>query len=175
MADEIENSGAESVLKTKTFTYDDLRELRNESAGYRKKAKAHETEIETLRASLEAAKSEINTTKESLTAVEKAAQDRLIRAELKAHAVKAGMIDLDGLKLLDLSGLKLTDTGDVEGAEAIFAKAKETKPYLFGSNTSTTSTAKPPEQQPAVTKHARDMTAAEFAAAEAAYLAKSRR
>ena len=37
-----------------------------------------------------------------LTDAEQEAKSRLIRAELKVEAVRAGMIDLDGLKLLDL-------------------------------------------------------------------------
>lgn len=44
------------------------------------------------------------------------AERRLIRAELKAEAVRAGMVDLDGLKLLDLSALRLSAGGDVGAA-----------------------------------------------------------
>ncbi len=36
---------------------------------------------------------------------------RLIRAEMKAEAIRAGMIDLDWLKLLDLSEVKLNERG----------------------------------------------------------------
>ena len=35
------------------------------------------------------------------------ARARIVRAELKAEAVKAGMIDLDGLKLIDEAGLRV--------------------------------------------------------------------
>jgi len=36
---------------------------------------------------------------------------RLILAEMKAEAIRAGMIDLDGLKLLDLSEMRLNEKG----------------------------------------------------------------
>ena len=42
-----------------------------------------------------------------LAALEASLRERLLRAELKAHAVRAGMVDLDGLKLLDTSALVL--------------------------------------------------------------------
>ncbi len=38
----------------------------------------------------------------SLPAVQQDTEARLIRAELKAEAMRAGMIDIDGLKLIDL-------------------------------------------------------------------------
>lgn len=48
-------------------------------------------------------------------ALVEALQQRLVRAELKAEAVRAGMIDLDGLKLLDISAARLTDAGEEIG------------------------------------------------------------
>ena len=44
---------------------------------------------------------------------------RLVRAELKAEAVRAGIVDLDGLKLLDLSAARLNERGEVDNASAI--------------------------------------------------------
>ena len=51
-----------------------------------------------------------------LTEIERVTQVRLIHAELKAEAVRAGMIDLDGLKLIDFSEAKLNERGEVDGA-----------------------------------------------------------
>lgn len=63
-------------------------------------------------------------------------QQRLLQAELKTHAVAAGIEDLDVLPLLEgVTGLRVTldDAGDVVGAEAAIAKFKELKPGFFKS------------------------------------------
>lgn len=168
-----ETTAAETLLKSKTFTYDDLRELRRESQAHRLKAKDVEAKLTELQAAHEASKAEsAEALKTAVSAAEKAAQERIIRAELKAEAIKAGMVDLDGLKLLDLSTVKLTESGDVEGAEALMKAAKEAKPYLFGDKTSTTSPANAPSPKTPETKLAKDMTPAEYAAAKKALIAK---
>ncbi len=94
---------------------------------------------------------------------------RLIRAEMKAEAVRAGIVDLDGLKLLDLSGARLNDNGEVEGAAALLAALKRDKPWLFTTQSSS-STAAPPAAQPAQTRKATEMSDAEYRAARAALL-----
>ena len=73
-------------------------------------------------------------------AAQTAADQRIIRAELKAEALKAGMVDLDGLKLADLSKVKLNDAGEVEGADALMTELKKSKPYLFGTPGTTSNT-----------------------------------
>jgi hypothetical protein len=98
-----------------------------------------------------------------------AANERIVRAELKAHAIRAGIVDLDGLKLLDLSGVKLSPNGEVEGTEALIASLKAAKPYLFGA-ASSSSTAKPPSEQTPEAKHALNMSAEEWRVARAAIL-----
>ncbi len=124
--------------------------LRRESAKYRTAAKAKEEELARVKsegeANLNAAKAQAKTE----------ADQRVIRAELKASAIKAGMVDLDGLKLLDLSKVTLNDKGEIEGADALMAEAKKSKPYLFGETTTTSSTQKPPEQKPGEKKLAKD-------------------
>ena len=65
---------------------------------------------------------------------------RIIRSELKSHALKAGIVDLDALRLADTSTLSLSDTGDVVGAEALIDTLRQQKPYLFVEAQSGTST-----------------------------------
>ena len=48
-------------------------------------------------------------------------QSRLITANLQTEAVRAGMIDLDGLKLVDLSGVRLDENDKVVGGRKIMA------------------------------------------------------
>ena len=91
---------------------------------------------------------------------------RVIRAELKAEAIRAGMVDLDGLKLLDLAAVKLSPTGEVDGAGALMARMKRDKPWLFGGVSSSSSSTPPPAQAPGK-KLAKDMTDAEYRTARA--------
>jgi hypothetical protein len=91
---------------------------------------------------------------------------RVIRAELKAEAIRAGMVDLDGLKLLDLATVKLAPTGEVDGASALMARMKRDKPWLFGGVSSSSSSTPPPAQAPRK-KLAKEMTDVEYRAARA--------
>jgi hypothetical protein len=96
-------------------------------------------------------------------------QDRLIRAELKAEAVRAGMVDLDGLKLIDTAQLHLTEGGEVEGAAAVMSRLRSKKPWLFAPPSSS-SPAVPPPSSPPQKKLATEMTEAEWRAARAELL-----
>ena len=98
------------------------------------------------------------------------ANERLIRAELKAEAVRAGMIDLDGLKLIDLTEVDLTQNGEVADAATILAKLKRAKPWLFGNVASSSAAANPPRPEPPRTRHARELSHEEWLAARAAML-----
>src|ERR1700760_3945069 len=92
---------------------------------------------------------------------------RLLAASLRTEAVRAGMIDLDGLKLLDLNGIHLGDNDAVLEGHKIMADLRRAKPWLFGSG-STSSTAFAPASQPARQRTAMDMTDEEYAAARTA-------
>jgi hypothetical protein len=91
-------------------------------------------------------------------------QSRLITANLRTEAVRAGMIDLDGLKLIDLSEVRLDENDKVVGGRKIMADLRRTKPWLFGV-ASTSSAATAPASQPVRQKTAMDMTEAEYTAA----------
>lgn len=149
------------------FSKEYVKELRQESASYRTRAqeaekKAQEAEERASKAAEEAD----GKVKEASTAAEK----RIIRAELKAEAVKAGIVDIDGLSLADLSEVKLNDKGEIEGGSEAIAKLKEAKPYLFAepttSSSSTRTAPKPGETKP---KSATEMTPEEYAAAKRKY------
>jgi predicted signal transduction protein with EAL and GGDEF domain len=91
-------------------------------------------------------------------------QARLIAANLRTEAVRAGMIDLDGLKLVDLSGVHLDDDDKIVDGRKLMADLRRAKPWLFGA-TSTSSAAVAPASQPVRQKTAMDMTDEEYAAA----------
>ncbi len=54
-----------------------------------------------------------------------------MRRTLENEALKAGIVDLDGLKLLDLSSCQVNENGELEEAEALIADLKRSKPWLF--------------------------------------------
>ncbi len=104
-----------------------------------------------------------------LADAEKEAKSRLIRAELKVEAVRAGMIDLDGLKLLDLEGVKFTEDGDLENAAQLMVQFRRAKPWLFGGPSSSSQASAPPSNPPRP-KLATEMTNEEYRVARAALL-----
>lgn len=104
-----------------------------------------------------------------LEALEASLRERLVRAELKAHAVRAGMVDLDGLKLVDASRLVLNERDEVEGAAELMRGLRRDKPWLFGGP-STSSAAQPPPAQAPRAKLATEMSETEWLAARAELL-----
>ncbi len=106
----------------------------------------------------------------ALVRVQAEVDARLIKAELKAEALRAGMVDLDGLKLLDMTDLHLTQTGEVADAPALLAKLKRAKPWLFGVAMSSSPAANPPRPEPPRARHANDLSHEEWLAARAALL-----
>lgn len=91
-------------------------------------------------------------------------QTRLIAANLRTEAVRAGMVDLDGLKLMDLSGIHLDDSDKIIEGARIMSDLKRAKPWLFGA-ASTSSAAVAPASQPVRQKTAMDMTDEEYVTA----------
>jgi hypothetical protein len=92
------------------------------------------------------------------------ANARLVQAELKAHAIQAGIIDLDCLKLLDTSTLQLDAEGNLPNAAAALANLKRDKPWVF-SKPNSSHPAPPPMPEPPKTRMARDMSFGEWQAA----------
>jgi len=104
-----------------------------------------------------------------ITETERESQARIVRAELKVEAVRAGIIDLDGLKLLGTERVTFTPDGEVANASDLVAQLKRAKPWLFGS-VSSSSQASPPPAQPPRPKLATEMNDDEYRIARAAFL-----
>lgn len=107
-----------------------------------------------------------------LAALQHETETRLLRAEMKAEALRAGMVDTDGLKMVDFSNLKLGDDGTVEGAAGLMSALRREKPWLFAGASSSAPTATPPAA-PAVPRKATEMTETEYRAARAELLKRS--
>lgn len=97
------------------------------------------------------------------------ARHSTMMADLKMAAVKAGMIDLDGIKLLDLNTVRTTEDGGIPDAPSVMASLKQSKPWLFTS-WSTSSAKEAPPSQPPAQKQAMEMSDDEYQAARALIL-----
>jgi hypothetical protein len=100
------------------------------------------------------------------------AEHRIILAELKVEAIRAGIVDLDGLKFLDTTEVRLEEDGGFIGAPDLISQLKRSKPWLF-PGPSSSSVARVPPSRPARQKLAKDMTDAEYRVARANIIKRS--
>ena len=108
----------------------------------------------------------------SLERTKAEARTKIIYAELRAEATKAGMIDLDGLKLLDTDTLSISEDGSVNDVSAVFEKLKRSKPWLFGSGKSSSALTNAPSPELPRQRMATEMSHDEWLSARAALLKK---
>lgn len=95
---------------------------------------------------------------------------KLLQAELRTAAARAGMIDLDGVKLVDSALLRVNEAGElVEGSE-VMTRLKEQKPWLFGRPSNTSASAVAPRATPPKAKTAMEMSVEEWRVARAELL-----
>ena len=151
-----------------TFSREYVHELREENKAIRLRAQQAEAKVSEYETKLADAD---KATKEAVKAAEKAGAEKLVRAEVKAMAVKAGIVDIDGLNLADLSKVKFNDKGELEGGQEAIDALKASKPYLF-TQPSTSSTTQPPKPDDKGGKKATEMDEKEYDAARAALLNK---
>ena len=102
----------------------------------------------------------------SLREVQESGDRRAIASELRSEAVRRGMVDLDGLKLIEGGGVSVDAEGVVHGVAAVMTKLRREKPWLFGA-ASSSSVAGVPSAAPARTKLATEMTLQEWRVARA--------
>ena len=115
---------------------------------------------------MEDLRAEIKRLEQALRDSAESAKDRLMRSQLQAAAMHAGMIDLDGLKLVDAARAKPNQHGELQGAAELMADLRREKPWLFGGNSSSSRVNAPPAQPPRA-KLASEMTPEEYRAARA--------
>jgi hypothetical protein len=97
---------------------------------------------------------------------------RLILAELKVEAMRANMVDLDGLQFLDMTQVRLTDDYGIAGGPELIARLKRAKPWLFAAPSSS-SIANVPPSSPTRQKLAKDMSDDEYRIARANIIKRS--
>lgn len=118
--------------------------------------------IDTLRRQTEALQQELDSLREQ-------AKKNAILADIKVAAIRAGMIDLDGIKLLDLSGVRPDGDDQAPDVSHIMSDLKKNKPWLFGV-WSTSSSKEVPSSQPPRQKQAMEMSDEEYHAARSLIL-----
>lgn len=143
-----------------TFSAQYVRELRMENKGYRLK---NQETVKKLKDAEEAKTVAEKALETAQVEADKKAEQRVMRAELKAEAVKLGMIDLDGLAFLDYSSVKFDEKGELTGGADALSKLKEAKPHLFGEVGKTTSTSKVPPKKDNEPVDARKLSPKEYA------------
>ena len=112
---------------------------------------------------LEALRTRADALERQLQEVESNAITRLRDFELKTEALRAGILDLDGLRLLEpkqLSG----NTANFSSPSEVVSQLRQERPWLFGSPSSS-SLASTPAAVPAKRKLATEMTVDEWRAA----------
>lgn len=99
-------------------------------------------------------------------------EKRVVLAELKVEAMRANMIDLDGLQFLDMNQVRLNEDGSVDDGAELIARLKRTKPWLFATPSSS-SIARVPPSAPTRQKLAKDMSDDEYRIARANIIKRS--
>ncbi|MBN8928825.1 MAG: hypothetical protein J0H19_19615 [Rhodospirillales bacterium] len=117
----------------------------------------------------ESLRRENEASKESMVEIKARMTERLVFSELKAEAIKAGIIDVDGLRLLDLSRVSLDEELRVQGAAHLVEDLRARKPWLFSASSSSTRAAAPPARDATPTR-ATEMSDAEYRVARAKLL-----
>ena len=96
-------------------------------------------------------------------------EQRIVMAELKAEAIKAGIINHNDLKILDLNSIKLDEKGDVIIPKDFFDSAKKERPYLFkisGAESGNTTITTPSPSPTNIKKKLSEMTKDEYEASK---------
>ena len=105
----------------------------------------------------------------SLKEARASADRQLVHLELKAEALKSGMVDLDGLKLIEHGDVSIDENGQVHGAASVMARMRRAKPWLF-TPASSSSAAGVPVNAPGRPKLATEMSLDEWRVARAELL-----
>ncbi|MCQ8277781.1 hypothetical protein NFI95_04900 [Acetobacteraceae bacterium KSS8] len=134
------------------------KKLRREVARYREQVRIAQSERDAACANAARERDD------AVAAAQTDARQRVLQAELKSHAIRCGILDLDALKLADVNGVSFDEAGNTQGVEEVVSRLQAQKPYLFASEnsaasgTTTTQTMRPPQPVRPVAVDARNLS-----------------
>lgn len=126
----------------------EVKQLRREAASWRTKLRSAEEAEEQRRRSemteLEALKADLEAERQARAQAETQRTQQLLRTQVISAAAKAGLNDPeDAVRMLDTSEMTVADNGTVEGLEQALAALLKAKPYLIKSTSGTISPTNP--------------------------------
>lgn len=144
MTEEVKVEEVKAAVNAETNDQLEARDIKT-----RAQLKVTREELETVKAKSELEKKELASKIESADKEKHSLHRKLIDSELKAHAVAAGITDIDFVKLIDSSNLKLDEKGNIEGLQKAVDDFKAAKPSLFKAEkkSSSTNNQKFPEEE----------------------------
>lgn len=159
--------------ETKKVVTDDVTKLSDKDIKWRARYKLAKEESETLKAKIDSEKAELNTKLVNTTKERQVYESKFIDAELKAHAISAGITDIELVQLIDKTNVKLDEQGNLQGVKEAIAEFKTKKPHFFGSEKkmNTSSGAKFPEDTKPVPVDARKMSKEDWNKNKSSYMA----
>lgn len=136
---------------------DHEKRLRKEVARYREQARIAQSERDAACAAA------VRERDAAIAAAQEDARGRVLRAELRSAAIRAGILDLDALRLADTSTVSVSDDGELQGVDDVVSSLKQHKPYLFGAGAetnavTTTQLQKPPAPSQPTSLDARSLS-----------------
>lgn len=136
----------------------------DDSIKWRSKYKVTKEELETIRAKSDSEKQELSSKVEANDKARQMYEQKYIEAEVKAHAVAAGIKDVEFVKLIDKANIKLDEKGNIVGVEDAINNLKTRKPDWFGVEKKVSSSGNHqfPENDKKVPIDARNMTKEEW-------------
>lgn len=132
----------------------------DDSIKWRAKYKVTKEELETIKAQNDLEKKDLSSKVEATFKERQMYEEKYIDAEVKAHAVAAGIKDIEFVKLIDKGEIKLDDKGNLLGVDKAITDLKARKPDWFGSEKklSSSNNAPFPEKGGAVPLDARSLS-----------------
>lgn len=180
MAENEEGTNAEAKAKaeaekpvTKAEKAENTEKHDDDTIKWRAKYKVSKEELETHKAKTETEKQELAAKVEKTSKERQMYEEKYINAEVKAHAVAAGIKDIEFVKLIDMKDVKVDEQGNVTGVDKAIADVKARKPEWFGSEkrASTSTNATFPDKETKTSMDARTLSKDDWKKNKSQYMA----
>ncbi|MDE2024915.1 MAG: hypothetical protein KGJ07_00300 [Patescibacteria group bacterium] len=105
----------------------------DDSIKWRAKYKHTKEELETAKLKADSEKQELSSKMQQTDKAKQMYEQKYVEAEIKAHAVAAGIKDVEFVKLIDKADIKIDENGNLTGVEKAITDLKTRKPDWFGT------------------------------------------